>query len=196
MYQIFGDFIDDLPACEDYLDIGFSASSRPIKHRWRNNRLSAHFVADYLVTFLPVDDDDPSSERRNEECRGAVTYIANELLENAMKFHNPIGKSPIRFGIHFMEEPAIKIVLFASNAIAAENQVKYQSFIKELIASDPGELYIQQLERSAEEENSQSSGLGLITMMHDYCAKIGWKFEAISNSTETVEVTTLVQLDV
>ena len=196
MSQIFGDFIEDLPACEDYLDIGFSAGSRPIKHRWRNNRLSAHFVADYLVTFLPVDDENPSSERRNEECRGAVTYIANELLENAMKFHSPMGKSPVRFGIYFREEPKITIVLFATNAIAVENQVKYQSFIKELITADPEELYIELIERSAEEEHSHSSGLGLLTMIHDYNAKLGWKFAAIPNIADAIAVTTLVQLDV
>jgi hypothetical protein len=197
MSQIFGDFIEDLPVCEDYLDIGFSAGSRPIRHRWRNNRLSAHFVADYLLTFLPVDDENPSSERRNEECRGAITYIANELLENAIKFHSPRGKSPVRFGIHFIEEPKIKIILFATNAIAVENQVKYQSFIEKLITADPGELYIHQLESSAEEgENSQSSGLGLLTMIHDYNAKIGWKFEDIPDIADAIAVTTLVQLDV
>jgi hypothetical protein len=194
MVQIFGDFIDDLPMCEDYLDIGFSASSHPIKKRWRTNRLSAHFVADYLAVFLPVNDEDTGNKRRNEHCKGAVAYIANELLENSMKFHSPTGKSPVRFGIHFMEEPEMKIILFASNAIAPESQNKYQTFIQELIASDPQELYFRQLERNAEDEENQTSGLGLLTMINDYGAKIGWKFETMSDSGDAIAVTTMVQL--
>jgi hypothetical protein len=193
--QTFGDFIEDLPLCEDYLDIGFSASSRPIKQRWRNNRLSAHFVADYLSTFLPVDDDDPSSERRNEGCKGAVAYIANELLENAMKFHRPTGKCPVRFGLHFLEDTELSIILFTTNAIALAGQEKYQAFIKELLASDPSEFYILQIERSAEED-SHSSGLGFLTMINDYSAKVGWKFEAKPDNPDAIAVTTLVRLSV
>ncbi|HAG84909.1 MAG TPA: ATP-binding protein [Cyanobacteria bacterium UBA11162] len=194
MAQIFGDFIENLPPGHDYLDIGFSASSRPIKQRWRNNRLSAYFVADYLSTFLPVDDDDPGSDRRQEECKGAVSYIANELLENAMKFHSPNQQHPVRFGIHFIEDPEVTVVLFATNAITNPMQDKYQSFIEELLASDPEELYVHQLEQSAEEENTHSSGLGLLTMINDYSAKLGWKFEAIGNNPDAIAVTTLVQV--
>ena len=192
--QIFGEFIDNLPICEDYLDIGFSASSHPIKKRWKTNRLSAHFVADYLAVFLPVNDEDPEKERRNENCKGAVAYIANELLENSMKFHNPTGKSPVRFGIHFMEETELKIILFATNAIAPETKDKYQTFIEQLIASDPQELYFHQLECNAEDEDNQTSGLGLLTMINDYGAKIGWKFETMSDSPDAIAITTMVQL--
>lgn len=194
MVQIFGDFIDNLPPGHDYLDIGFSANSRPIKQRWRANRLSAHFVADYLSTFLPVSDDNPHNARKKEEYKGAVSYIANELLENAMKFHAQTEGYPVKFGIHFIEYPEMKIVLFATNAITPPMQDKFQSFIKELISSDPGELYISQIERSAEEENAENSGLGFLTMINDYSAKIGWKFEGLSDEFNLIAVTTLVQI--
>jgi hypothetical protein len=51
MIQTFGDFIE-LPASQEYLIIGFSPSSIPLKQRWRNNGLSADFMADYLATFF------------------------------------------------------------------------------------------------------------------------------------------------
>lgn len=194
--QIFGDFIDNLPPNYDYLDIGFSANSRPIKQRWRNNRLSAHFVADYLATFLPVSDDDPRSERRKEECKGAVSYIANELLENAMKFSSLNEEHPVKFGIHFIEDPEMTVVLFTRNNITAEVQNKFQTFIQELLSSDPGELYLLQLERSAEEDSSHNSGLGFLTMINDYSAKLGWKFELLKDKTDKMAVTTLVQIQV
>ncbi|MGC8711268.1 MAG: hypothetical protein ACP5RH_02650 [Leptodesmis sp.] len=39
-----------------------------------------------------------------------------------------------------------------------------------------------------------SSGLGLLTMMTDYLAKLGWKFETINTDPQIILVTTMVQL--
>ena len=87
MAEIFGDFIDYLPSSQEFLIIGFSPSSTPLKQRWRNNGLSADFLADYLTTFFPGKEDDPNTIQRQAEVKNAVSYIANELLENAMKFN-------------------------------------------------------------------------------------------------------------
>src|SRR6266481_4621306 len=70
--------------CE-YLTLAFSPISAPLRSRWRNNGLSADFLGDYVTTFLPANGALPASGRRQNEVKHAVTYIANELLENAMK---------------------------------------------------------------------------------------------------------------
>ncbi len=194
MCEIFGEYLDDLPPGHDYLDIGFSANSRPIKDRWRNNLLSAYFVADYLSTFLPIDDKDPQGKRRKEDYKGSVSYIANELLENTMKFHSPSDEYPVRFGIHFLEVPEIKIVLMSRNTVTLETGDRFKAFIQELLSSDPQDLYLLHLEQNAEEENSQKSGLGFLTMINDYSAKLGWKFETISDNPVLILATTLVQI--
>jgi len=202
MTQVFGDFLENFLEKErdlDSLELAFSPSSRPIKQRWRNNRLSAHFVADYLSTFFPVSDEDPTSQRRKKETTGAVSYVANELLENAMKFHNHDSFNyRIRFGIYFLEEPEVKVVLFAINSITAENVGKFKEFIKEMTETDLDELYIRQIEKSAEaeDENAEASGLGLITMINDYNAKLGWKFGTAPSNTEILTVTTMAQIAV
>ena len=68
--QIFGEFIDQFPPEHDSLELTFTPSSRPIKQRWRNNLLSAHFVADYLSSFLPVTCSGPPSPRKRlSACR-------------------------------------------------------------------------------------------------------------------------------
>ena len=54
--QIFGEFIQQFPPEKDSLELTFTPTSVPLKKRWRNNRLSAHFIADYFTTFLPLDD--------------------------------------------------------------------------------------------------------------------------------------------
>jgi len=196
MSQIFGNFVESFLPEHDSLELTFTPNSLPIKKRWRSNRLSAHFIADYFSNFLPVDEDDPTQERRIKESKGAVSYVANELLENAMKFNNPTSSFKIKFGIHFLEEASVTAVLFATNSVNPEGLDKFQGFIQELLSSDPEEFYVQQIEKSAEEENSESSGLGFLTMINDYSAKLGWKFEIVQEEPKMITVTIMVLIPV
>ena len=196
MPQIFGDFVESFPFAQDSLELTFTPNSLPIKKRWRSNRLSANFMADYFSNFLPVDEDDPAHKRRIKESKGAVSYVANELLENAIKFNDRGTNFKIKFGIYFIEEADMTAVLFATNSVSAEGLDKFQKFIQELLCSDPEKLYVQQIEKSAEEENSGSSGLGFLTMIDDYSAKIGWKFEIVQKEPKMIAVTTMVLVPV
>ncbi|AVH71277.1 DUF6272 family protein [Nostoc sp. 'Lobaria pulmonaria (5183) cyanobiont'] len=193
MAQIFGNFIEQFPPEHDSLELTFTPDSRPIKQRWRNNRLSAHFLADYFSNFLPIDEDDPTHARQLKETQAAVVFVANELLENAMKFNDGTTHSKVRFGIHFVEEDQITAVLFATNSISAAGVDKFQAFIQELLVCDPNELYVQQVEKSAE-ENSEASGLGFLTMINDYSARLGWKF--VQEMPNTITVTAMALLPV
>jgi hypothetical protein len=192
MIQTFGDFIE-LPASQEYLIIGFSPSSIPLKQRWRNNGLSADFMADYLATFFPDNEDDTSTIDRQAEIKSAVSYIANELLENAMKFNNETSEYPIDIKLQLESDGVIFSVV---NSISPQAVDKFQAYIQHLLASDPSELYIQQLEKNAVEESCTDSGLGLLTMLTDYTAKIGWKFQTVHQDPEVIAVTTMVQLRV
>ena len=192
MIQTFGDFIE-LPASQEYLIIGFSPSSIPLKLRWRNNGLSADFMADYLATFFPGNEDDSSTIERQAEIKSAVSYIANELLENAMKFNNETSEYPINIKLQLESDG----VLFSvANSISPQGVEKFQAYIQQLLTSEPSELYIQQLEKNAVEESCTDSGLGLLTMLTDYSAKIGWKFQTVHKDPEVIAVTTMVQLRV
>lgn len=192
MIQTFGDFIE-LPASQEYLIIGFSPSSIPLKQRWRNNGLSADFMADYLATFFPGNEDDSSTIDRQAEIKSAVSYIANELLENAMKFNNETSEYPIDIKLQLESDGVIFSVV---NSISPQAVDKFQAYIQQLLASEPSELYIQQLEKNAADESCTDCGLGLLTMLTDYTAKIGWKFQTVHQDPEVIAVTTLVQLRV
>jgi hypothetical protein len=196
MPQIFGDFVESFPPAQDSLELTFTPNSLPLKKRWRSNRLSANFMADYFSSFFPVDEDDPAQKRRIKESKGAVSYVANELLENAIKFNNQGTNFKIKFGIYFIEEADLTAVLFATNSVSAEGLDKFQKFIQKLLYSDPEKLYVQQIEKSAEEENSGASGLGFLTMINDYSAKIGWKFEIVQKEPKMIAVTTMVLVPV
>lgn len=193
MRQIFGDFIDCRSTSHEYVIIGFSPTSIPLKQRWRNNGLSADFLADYLTTFFPENEDEPTTIDRQAEIKSAVSYIANELLENAMKFNDKTSQYPIDIKLQLESDG---VIFSVANSIPPSAVSKFQAYIQELLSCDPSELYIQQLEKNAADENSTVSGLGLLTMLSDYNAKIGWKFETVHKEPEIIAVTTMVQLRV
>ncbi|UNU26762.1 DUF6272 family protein [Microcoleus vaginatus] len=192
MTQIFGHFIEQ-PASQEYLIIGFSPSSVPLKQRWRNNGLSADFLADYLTTFFPGNQDEPSTIERQAEIKSAVSYIANELLENAMKFNDETSEYPIDIKLQLESD---SVIFSVANSISPQDVDKFQAYIQQLLSSEPSELYIERLEKNAADESCTNSGLGLLTMLTDYTAKLGWKFQTLHKDPEVIAVTTMVQLTV
>ncbi len=193
MAQLFGDFEEDSCVSQEYLVLGFSPSSIPVKQRWRNNGLSADFLADYLTTFYPVDPDDPDSVYKRKEIKSAVSYIANELLENAMKFHDELSQRPISIQMR-LRDGMLKFCV--TNSVRPQTLKKFKAFIQEVTENDPQELYIRKLEQNALEDNHTGSGLGLLTMINDYMATVGWKFEIVQINPEVITVTTMVRLSV
>ena len=190
MTQIFGDFQEDIPTNHEFLMIGFLPHSLPLKQRWRNNGLSADFVADYLTTFFPTNENEPDSLERQEQLKMAVNYVANELIDNAMKFNDETLKYPVKFGLHLLENT---LVMTSTNCVSSQVLANFYEFINELKDSDLEDLYIQQLEKGAIEE-SYESRLGILTMMKDYLAKLGWKIETVQKDPEIITLTTRVQL--
>jgi hypothetical protein len=194
---VIGDFIDAIPQDHDSLELIFTPTSKLINDRWKNNRLSAHFLADYFVNFLPIGNSDITTyERRIRESRSAVSYVGNELLENAMKFHDPSNCKKVKLGMHFIENPDPVAAIFATNSTTVTIANRMRDFIAVLERSDPEKLYIQQVERSSVLENNGASGLGILTMLNDYSAAMGWTFETMPDDASTVTLTTMAQISI
>lgn len=190
--QIFGNFQENFSKDREFLNMGFSPSSLSIQERWRNNGLSADFVADYMTTFFPRKSDSKSEQLRQSELKHAVSYIANELLENAMKFNFPTSERSIEFGIHLLDRETAQIVLHATNSISPEQATEFQDFIQELFTGDPEELFMRQMEINAENPENFGSRLGFLTMINDHSAELSWKFDRVDE--EVILVTTMVKL--
>ncbi len=193
MTQIFGEFNEILTPSQEYLVLQFSPSSIPLKQRWRNNGLSADFIAYYFMTFFPGSEENGDTDSKQAEIKGAVSYIANELIENAMKFNDETSPHPISISLHLHQD---KLIFLTTNSISPENVSDFQAYIQQLITSDTEELYISQLEKNAEDETCTASRLGVLTMINDYLAKVGWKFETVQEEQKIITVTTMVQLTV
>jgi hypothetical protein len=172
--------------CE-YLTLAFSPISAPLRSRWRNNGLSADFLGDYVTTFLPADGAPPALGKRQNEVKHAVTYIANELLENAMKYHQPDVEIPIR--IH-LELASDHIAVRVSNGASLVQARRYKAFVEQLQEGDVDDLLLRQQEESARSSESEMSGLGLLTMISDYEAQLDWCFDPHPTQPECMNVTT------
>ena len=191
MEQSFGEFVEPQEGDGEYLKIGFRPSSITLQQRWRNNGLSADFLAGYLSTFFPGDDN--AATARQAEIKDAISFIANELLENAMKFSFASSHHTVTIEM-FLDADAVR--LYTANGITPEAVAPFQQFIGKLLTSDTNELYIEQLERNANAEGDTGSGLGFLTMINDYGARLAWNFSNLAESPEHTLLTTMVRLPV
>jgi hypothetical protein len=191
MIEIFGNFIENPSLGTEYLILGFSPSSASIKKRWRNNGLSADFVANYLSTFFGNSEDSQHSCQKKAENAHNVNYIANELLENAMKFSDASLPHPTTLKIHLYED---SIILITQNGIGEKEDKKLRAFIEKIITGDPEQLYLEQVEKNAEMERNVDSGLGYLTILNDYQGKLGWKFETFTDPSQGISLSTMVYL--
>src|SRR3712207_4556398 len=114
MTEIFGDFNDELPNSQEGLAIVFSPTSAPLQQRWRTNGLSADFMADYFATFFPGTEGNTTETDTKAEVKSAVSFIANELLENAMKFNDKTSLHPISIRLQMYSQ---RLVFIATNSI-------------------------------------------------------------------------------
>jgi hypothetical protein len=191
MTQVFGNFVEKKEGHGEYLKIGFHPSSIPLQQRWRNNGLSADFLAGYVSTFFPGDD--RASTARQAEIKDAISFVANELLENAMKFSHAASQHTVTIEM-FLDPDAVR--LFTVNDIAPDTIETLQQFIGTVLTADTNALYMEQLERNANAENESGSGLGFLTMINDYGATLAWKFSHLEQGGNRVALTTMVQLPV
>ncbi len=189
----FGHFIEDLPPQDEYLTIGFSPSSRPLKKRWENNGLSADFIAEYFKTFFVSQEEETLSSVAIENLKDGVKYIANELLENAMKFQDEAVPFTAKIGFSLYND---RLIFRVTNGINDQQIEPFQAFIKRLLTEDADELYLQAMKTNARKGVNAPSRLGLLSMICDYSAKLGWKFEKLQTEPPMTIVSTMVCLKI
>jgi hypothetical protein len=187
--KTFGEYVEE-ESSEEYLVIHFSPSSLPLRQRWRNTGLSADFLAEYWSTFFP--DSSRLTRRKQLEAKESIRFVANELLENLMKFSYESVDYPVGLALYLFKG---EFRFYASNVIDPQSIESFQARIEEFLTSDLDDLYIRQVGRNVTEEGRRESHLGLLTMARDYSGQLAWKFEALSGEeSEFTVVTTMVRL--
>lgn len=187
--QIFGKFVETKPI-QEQLAIVINPYAIPFSQRWGNNSISADYVGMFASKMFI---DHPSAfgnEFWLKDIQSSVSFVANELLENAIKYSHYSYKYPIQLRI-CVENTLVRLLITnTATQIAAK---KLQEFVKRVESIDTMELYLNQLEHG--EIQTNSSGLGFLTIINDYSGQIGWKFKNIKQDvSNVVEVTTMVDL--
>ena len=185
MTQIFGHFIARKDDQGEYLKIGVSPTSLPIQQSWRNNGLSADFLADYLSTFFPGDD--RAAAERQADLKSAISYVANELLENAMKFSYTSSQHAISIAMYLAADA---VSLYVTNSVDPHAVAAFHQTIERLLTENIDTLHIEQL------THTDGSGLGYLTMLHDYGVALAWKFASSLQDPDVLTVTTMARLSI
>lgn len=156
----------------------------PLELSWHHCTTTSDFVSELcaLRTRLPPP--------QIKEAKHSVSYLANELIENAVKF-----KTTGNVGI----EVAIKGDSFnikVSNTIDVQSAEQLQSLVSELMEGEPSDLLIRKIELNAARPGSAESGLGLLTLMSDYGVRFAWAFETADHSNNQVNLDTYAKLSI
>ncbi len=168
--SIVGDFLPNAMEAE-HLSLRISKKRLSIKDRWRNNGLTADFIAAYAETFLPYyDANDARMQKLVRETKDSLGFIANELLENGLKYHESDAGADIE--LRFEVRNTQLLVVQQSNLATPNRVAALKALATEIMTRDVSELYFEKLEQSSE----ASAGLGLITIVNDHGASLAWQF--------------------
>lgn len=154
----------------------------PIDLNWNHCGITAEFLGEFFALGCA------KSEQAYNEVRHSIGYLVNELLENAVKFRHP-GDILIHSSLD-----TGRFELKVSNLIDAKTATKFQLMLTDVTSRDPGELLIERIEENAADSSSSGSGLGLLTLMNDYGARLGWKFHNFGEN-EPIQLETFAVLD-
>lgn len=155
----------------------------PLDLAWQHCGVTSEFLGDFFALRRAAEGGDYN------EARHSIGYLTNELLENAVKF---------RRGADITLEASLEGTTFEiriSNVITGETAGRFQALLTELTTRDPGELLIERIEQNAENMESSGSGLGLLTLMSDYGARLGWRFQPAAG-TDVLRLDTYAALDI
>ncbi len=183
MNELFGNYIEKNDGMESLVII-FSSKVLSFGEHWRNNSLSANFIADYWGTFFSA-----PGKASVSEIHDVVSFIANELLENAMKFSRADESSTIEISLSLFEND---LRFYVTNQIGQNCAKAFKTYLNQLLSQDPRKFYLAQLEDQGGRDSHAVSRLGFLTLLNDYDATLGWKFET-SGCPETIIVTTMAQ---
>ncbi|MDQ0559832.1 hypothetical protein QO004_001614 [Rhizobium mesoamericanum] len=144
----------------------------PLDLAWKHSGMTSDFIAEMMSQRLRP------SRRLYNQLKQDIVYLANELIENAIKF---------RARGEVVVEALAQTDCFrlrVSNFIDSETAAKFQRRLMNITVGDPGDLLIQQIEASAT-MTGNISGLGLLTLMSDYEVQFAWRFEENSSTQPT-----------
>jgi hypothetical protein len=178
--EILGQFVEE-PREKPLSQTSLETSAADMLENWRRVSLSSDFLAKYYSYYFPYKEKAKQKISR-DEAENTISFVMNELIENTAKYADARDK---RVGIKIMLFEH-EIVFQVSNYLSPALSESFISLAREILVSNPEELYIRRLERNTDSD-SGDSGLGYLTLINDYGVRMGFKFQKID--PELVQVT-------
>lgn len=170
MKTIIGDYEAGL-AFDTQLELTFHPEEFPV--HWRRAALTADFAASWFGDA-------------GDGVGDAISYALNELVENAIKF-GTAGRVGVTVGLVGDE-----LVMLVSNQLPKGDVSRLRALLEEMVSEDPWELIVRRVEANAEDPESSRSGLGFLTLLTDYDARLGWCIVGVNETHACLH--TLVRL--
>jgi hypothetical protein len=145
----------------------------PLELGW----LHASATADFIGTFFA--DLGARAGLDGNDARHGISYLVNELVENAVKFRAP-DAGEVKLAARL---DGSNFELLLSNIAAPETAKRFGAILDEIVSRDPGELLIERIEANAADDSSTGSSLGILTLMSDYGVRMNWTFEPHAKGT-------------
>ncbi len=154
---------------------------------WARRWSYAGRLADYVAAYFRADLELVGADQL-ADASAFLTYAVNEMVENAVKFGR--GEE-IELRARLLRDHLQVIVISRAEAETAH---RYQQVVQELADGDPLMLLMERVERNAVEGPSAGSGLGLLSIMTDYGASLGWRFQHAQDTA--VAISTMARLPI
>jgi hypothetical protein len=146
-------------------------NSQEMMRNWRTVSLSSDFFARYYSYYFPYKE--KAKERISRDmAENSISFVLNELIENTAKYSNA-GDQTVSIRVMLLEDD---IVFSISNFVTATMAESFSRLAREILESNPEELYLLRLEKNTQSEQG-GSGLGYLTLINDYGVALGFKFE-------------------
>jgi hypothetical protein len=182
MNRSFGHAPPSLEALESALRLLLFAEKLPL--RWSDCSATSNFLSTYYESLFA----EWLSPAGTNDLVHSVAYLANELMENAVKFR-AAGEIEVEAGVLGHD-----FILRVGHHVSPEKAEAFATLLGEITQGDPGELLIQRIEANAETPGAGGSGLGLLTLMNDYRIRFSWNFTPAGGGDERFLLQTLARL--
>jgi hypothetical protein len=149
-----------------------------MSRNWRRCGLTADFLARYYSYYFPYRE--KATDRISREtAENNIAYILNELIENTAKYSDAADKD-VEVRVSLRESDMLFEV---SNSVTEQRAESFLRLARGLLEGNTEELYVAQLEK-----NTDSSGLGYLTMINDYGVSLGFRVDGVGAGAFRVTV--------
>jgi len=180
--MIFGDY--DTKYNIESSDVFFQFALNNFNTNWDQASIFADYMGKYYSQNLLS-----CTEIQYKEVFNNISYVLNELFENALKFNE---EKDISASVKVNKEENL-ITLVTTNHIHETKVGHFVELLSQLFAGDPKQMFMEKIEQNLMDD-SGGSGLGYLTMILNFDVKLGFRFFTLDDQSHDVKIYTMARM--